>query len=78
MRFTSLNFSKIGYFSRKNHKYKMNEINVIFLEPEKDKELDKLKVINDKIIRRMMEAEIVTEKDFGRMHIHFNKDTEKF
>ena len=56
----------------------MNEINVIFLEPEKDKELDKLKVINDKIIRRMMEAEIVSEKDFGRMHVHYNKDTEKF
>ena len=33
MKYTSLTFSKIGYFSRFNRKMGMNEINVIFLEP---------------------------------------------
>ena len=37
MKYTTLTFSKIGYFSRYNRKEGLNEINVIYLEPEKNK-----------------------------------------
>ena len=75
---TSLTFSKIGYFTRFNHREKMNEVTVIYLEPEKDQSVEKLKIVNDQIIRQMMKAGIVQEKDFGRMHVNFNKDLNRF
>ena len=78
LRYTSPTFSKIGYFTRFNHKENMNEVTVIYLEPEKDQSVEKLKIVNDQIIRQMMTAGIVGEKDFGKMHVNFNKDLNRF
>ena len=53
-------------------------VSVIFLEPEKNESLERIRKIADRIIRKMLEAKIVKEEDFGSMCVKFNKETNRF
>lgn len=78
LRLTKLTFFKLDYFTRQNRKTQEKEVNVIYLEPEKDNQLEKVKKIVDRVIRAMLEAKIVYPEDFGSMHVKFNKQTQMF
>jgi cytochrome c biogenesis factor len=78
LKYTSLTFAKLSYFTRRNYHSQKNEVSVIYLEPENDHQLEKVKKVEDRLIRRMLEVHIIKEQNLGRIHIRLNKDTGRY
>ena len=70
---TSLTTSKISYFTRRdNQKHGEPYINVIYLDLEEDENYHRICKATDRLLRILLEAEIIVPSDLKAMNIEYD------
>lgn len=70
MKGVSVDFKKLGYFTRFNKHTKQREITVIYLEIQENAHSYKIEKAVHLLLKTSCERGIIKKEDFGRMRIY--------